>query len=179
MLKNYKVKKNSFLIIILLLFSLIIPGLSIIISILYLFIYNERLNFKQEKLIFFNISLALAILAFSINFGPKTGGDVYRYYLEMDKNYINNFNLFLNREKNIMNFGFYLPMYIIQNISFLPKNFLSFYSIFISYFSTFMILNEFRRQKLINNFFKISPLLVITFLYFISPYTLFTNYRTL
>lgn len=161
--------------IVLLFISILVPGVGIIYNTIYLFL-SKRLDYKHEKLAYFNIALSLGILAFSIHPGPQPGGDVYRYYLEMNLPHVQVFQRFIRTEKNLMNITFYGMMHLIQRAS-LPKNLLSFVSIFVSYFCTLLTLVEIRQK---NNFkyTNISAILIALFFYVYSPYTLFSNYRT-
>jgi|LSQX01.3.fsa_nt_gb hypothetical protein len=173
-LSRNHINKELSKILVLLVVSILVPGAGVIVNVLYLYTV-KGLGHGLEKFVYFNIALALGILAFSVHPGPIPGGDVYRYYLEMNQPHIRDLQRFANREKNWMNITFYGLMRLIV-VSSLPKNALSFICIFVSYLCAMSTLAEVRENKGFP-YGKSAAILIVLFFYVYSPYTLFSNYR--
>ncbi|WP_281699513.1 hypothetical protein [Cetobacterium somerae] len=166
------------MLVILIIISLLVPGLGIVIDLMYLY---KNKNKNKNKIIYVMIAIAFGLLAYSINYqGIKTpGGDIYRFYKEAELLSKLQINEILAKPKVKLNFIYYMIVYTINFFN-LYKNFLSFFLTFGSYVCILFSLDEVKRVY--GKFESGNKNLVIIFtimLYFSSPYMYFSVSKTI
>ncbi|EJG0952439.1 EpsG family protein [Vibrio parahaemolyticus O1:K58] len=168
--------KSSYISLSLSILTILFPVLSFFFNVFY-YLINNRISLQSRVIIYFNVCLAMAMVAF-LYYRVGDSGDVVRYALSLEyyKSSLNNGRLFPVENLYEMMYPFwYSIFYFLSKFDFSVQA-LNFFSAFTIYGAYFFIIHQFDKEL---NHPNASKSIFIKVFFLISFVAIFSGYKTL